>query len=187
MADGKRAVPEAGGGMRGGHPPMLLVGIGCLALLVAVIPLVDLTLEAWPPRLTTLSWRYGALGLGASQLTGPVCGLALGVTLAWWRRSPSTLGILGWLGIVASVMMVLAAFVFLFDAIELTSVAPDERRRPLRIAGAVSALKYVSWAATSAILGWGALRFRRSLVSDATRAQEDPSAMLIPARKREEE
>lgn len=187
MADGKRGGPEVVGTARDAQlPPMMLLGIGCLAVLVAAVPLVDLTLQAWPPRPTTLSWRYGTLGLGASQLTGPVCGLAIGITLAWWRRSPSALGILGWLGVAASLLMLLAAVLFFFEAMEVTALAPDERRRPLRIAAVVGALKYIAWGGTSAVLGWGALRFRRPIVSDESRAYDDPAAMVIPARRRDE-
>lgn len=102
-----------------------------VAILLMLVPLVDLTLRSMPPQFGTLQWRFATAGLLLGNYGTIILGVALlglVATLAGDR------GVLRAAGIVALVMAAVTLGVlalFLLDAVQIRKLASPNFKRPI--------------------------------------------------------
>ena len=102
-----------------------------VAILLMLVPLVDLALRSLPPQFGTLQWRFATAGLLLGNYGTIILGvglLGLVATLAGDR------GVLRAAGIVALVMATVTLGVlalFLLDAVQIRKLATANYKRPI--------------------------------------------------------
>ena len=156
-----------------------VAGLFLTAAVVGLFPVVDLVLQVWPVRLGEVTWRYGAVGIGAGYLPSPVFGVAVLVAVSYWREQAVTLRIAGYLALAAAVLILPLMLLFAVDLMQVQGMRPEGQQRAALISGGVQELKYLVASVTLGALGIGALRTSTQMTSQADRAGATSKNVLI--------
>jgi hypothetical protein len=94
-------------------PPSFAAALYCAAGFMVVAPFLYESQRILPLRGSDLDWRFGAEGFLLTALTTPLLGIALGMLVAWGRRTPGALRLISAFSILFGVVfaLLLAAFV----------------------------------------------------------------------------
>lgn len=163
----------------------LLAGLVALAVVLVFWPLADLTANVWPILPGNLQWRYGAAGLLANFLHTPLLGLAVGLGVALWVRSTSTLRVLGAFSLVSAGLVGIVMVVFALDLAQIRDVRPPESVPVIMVGGALSELKYLSTLVVLLLLGIGAWRTGARVAATGRRsAQREQGTVVVGSGER---
>jgi hypothetical protein len=122
-----------------------------VALILIVLPFVDLLTNVWPVRVSALEWRYGTLGLLSAFTLTPLLGIVLAVASAAVLDHRVVQRILGIMNLLGAVALVVVVVLFALDWLQMRpSIEPDPRRS--MDVGAVKAL--AKHALVAVALGW---------------------------------
>jgi hypothetical protein len=102
-----------------------------VALVLLLVPLVDLTLRSMPPQFGTLQWRFATVGLllgnyGTILLGAALAGLAAAIT-----GNRTVLRVVGIAALVMAVFTVAALLMFALDAVQIRRLAAPNFKRPI--------------------------------------------------------
>jgi hypothetical protein len=137
--------------------PLARAFLGVAGLFV-LIPVADLVLTAWPPRLGEFEWRYGFLGLLANLMMTPLMG-ALLASLAARSVGGRTLRGVSASYVVAIVLLAIGLAVFALDVRKVTPEMAATHVTDYRVGAVIAAAKYLL---TMGGLAWLAIAGFRS-------------------------
>lgn len=120
-----------------------------LGFLLLIVPLVDVTLRAYPFRFGAPDWRFAAFGTLFGNVGTMLIGLALIGIIAAYRGNALLLRVLSVLAILAGVLVLGLLALFALDALQVRQTAPEALRRPI--------LTSAIGAATAALFGAASL------------------------------
>jgi len=120
-----------------------------LGFLLLIVPLVDVTMRAYPFRYGAPDWRFAAFGTLFGNVGTMLIGLALIGFVAAYRGNAVLLRILSVLSFLAGVLVLGLLALFALDALQVRQMAPEALRRPI-LTSAVGA-------ATAALFGAASL------------------------------
>jgi hypothetical protein len=136
-------------------------GLYLLAALLVVIGVADVLSTVWPLRIGDVVWRYGAAGLLAGYLTGPLLGVALAMTLATWLQHRRVLIALSGMEIVVAVLLVAVMGLFALDVTQVRAMRPEVSQRAVLVGGLLQEIKYVLAILALLAMGLGGLRLSK--------------------------
>jgi hypothetical protein len=146
-----------------------------LALLLIVLPAIDLVLSQWPIQPGNPQWRYRIEGGLSTALLTMLLGLLAATALAAARRDRKVLALLLATQVVLVLLLFVAAADFSLNAIEMRSgVALDERKRFL----ANGALVLIRCFAAAALTAWLAFAGWKSLRGSPVRARVQEASLI---------
>jgi hypothetical protein len=97
--------------------------------MLAVVPLLNL-LSTWPPRPDLVEWRIEQFGVLVNALPPATLGLALSLYIARASEHRRTLGLLGVVALLASMLLLFLLGSFGLDAAQLSArIQPGEKTR----------------------------------------------------------
>jgi hypothetical protein len=132
-----------------------------VALLLILVPLVDLVLRVSPPQLGSLQWRFTAVGLLLGNYGTIILGLALFGLASVLTGSRGRLRAVGYVGVVTSVVTLAIVVLFLLDAVQMRQVVNANAKRLVLTAGLGAMVTAVLGAIALLALGRGALAASR--------------------------
>lgn len=156
-----------------------------ILVLSALFPIVDLLLTVAPWHPSVVMWRFGAVGMAANAVAGPLLILLLvyGVALLFAdRRILMAIGIVSLLG---AVLLTLAFGAFALDALQMKAQVRPEALRKFTFASGQAFVKLLIQAISATVLGLSAIRASRAKKQEMARSERpSPGAMLVgsPAR-----
>lgn len=163
--------------------PLLTGPAYAVAILFVLLPIIDTFSQTWPIALSSPGWRYGTIGIGANYLISGLLGMLGLSALAAMGMHRRTLRLLAVLCGVATVLLLVAMFGFLLDAVQVRSGIPASEtgaRTAFDIGGAKAALKYVL---SALVMGWLAIAtWRRA--GAIPRAKDAEAPALVGERRK---
>jgi hypothetical protein len=147
-----------------------------VALVLLLVPIVDLTLRSMPPQFGTLQWRFATVGLLLGNYGTILLGAALAGLAAALTGNRTVLRVLGIAAVVMAVLTVAALLMFALDAVQIRRLAAPNFKRPILTssAGALfnGLIGTIAWAA----LARGGLAASRAGRAVAARGGARPAA-----------
>jgi uncharacterized membrane protein len=156
-----------------------------VALVLLLVPIVDLTLRSMPPQFGTLQWRFATVGLMLGNYGTILLGAGLLGLVAALTGNRTVLRVLGIGAIVMAVLTVAALLMFVLDAVQIRRLAAANFKRPILMSslGALftGSLGTIAWV----VLGRGALAASRAGRAAAAAARgavrPAPSPLVVGA------
>ena len=149
-----------------------------VALLLILVPLVDLMLRMYPLQFGSLQWRFGTVGTFLGNFGTMLLGLGLVGLIATINGHRGILRTIGYiaLALAAATLAVLALFVL--DAVQIRTLANANVKRAILLSssGAVFAGLFGAW--TLFAIGRGALAVSRPAAS-GRRPRTAPSPLVV--------
>lgn len=121
--------------------PRMAMPAYALALLLVLVPAMDLSMQLWPLDPGQPSWRFGAVGMVSRGVLTPMLGLFLALataTFAGHVRTGRTLSVLS--GLLALAVLGLVA-VFALDGLQIRSMVTSETQRRFEATSLVALMK----------------------------------------------
>lgn len=146
-----------------------------LGLMLLAIPLIELLMGTWPPRISAVNWRFGAFGLLSTGLLLPTLGAAILLATAaglGHRRTLRAVASIALLGCLAELSILL---LFSLDAVQMRSMIQSEVKLGFDLASLKSMLSFFFGSAVLAgfgIAGWRASRRDRDEKSHSGASKE---------------
>lgn len=151
-----------------------------VGILLVLVPLVDLSLRAFPAQFGTLQWRFATIGL----LLGNYGTLVLGVALIGFTAAMlGDRGILRAVGAAALIMAVvtLALLVlFALDAVQLRQLVAVAAKRQVGLSSAGAAITGLIGTMAWFLIGRGAMAASRSGRAVASRNRAPSPLVMAP-------
>lgn len=136
--------------------PWAVRALYLFALVLVVMPMLDLVTTVLPARPGEFSWRYGAFGLMAGYLHTPMLGLVLGLVVAYWVEHRWVLKLGGVVAGLGALFLGLVMVVFALDVLQMRGMRAEEVQSAVLAGGLLQEIKYLSAALVLAPLGYGA-------------------------------
>ena len=137
--------------------PLYFVG-----LLLVLIPISEVTIAAWPPRIGEVAWRFSAFGMIGQGIMTPLLGLLLMLLAALEMehlKVAKTLGVLcGFAALGFAVLLLLATL----DTLQMRSAVSAEVRNAFDIATVAAFAKHAAGLLGTVLIAFAAFRGARS-------------------------
>ena len=122
-----------------------------VAILLILLPLLDLVTNVWPVRPGTLEWRYGTLGLLSGFTLTPLLGMVLATASAALLDHRVVQRAIGIVNLLAAVAFAVVVVLFALDWLQMRAAVQAAQRQSMDV-GALKALaKHVL---VGLALGW---------------------------------
>ncbi|MES2177425.1 MAG: hypothetical protein V4550_06135 [Gemmatimonadota bacterium] len=125
-----------------------------LAVLFLVIPMVDNLMSVVPLHPGSSAWRFGAIGLLSNALLLPALGLLIAFFAAMNLSHTRLLFIMRILTWAVAMLLVVAAIVFLLDALQARGTLNPAFKRSAKLASITATAKLLIGALTFAVIGY---------------------------------
>jgi hypothetical protein len=158
----------------------LITAAYLVAVLLILVPLIEVMLSVWPLRFGQTAWRFGPLGLLSQAATTPMVGAVLLFAIAFalnHRRTLMTSAVIA--GIIALVMVV-SIPLFALDAVQMRSRVSGPATRSFDISAMLATIKLSGLFLLMLLLSWGGLK---SVRNQARRSNATVSEPLIAAQR----
>lgn len=139
-----------------------------VALLLIVLPFVDILVTVLPVRLGEVQWRFGVAGLVANGLTLPLAGVLLVLATAAASGHRLVARIFAVLSLVGALVGVVGLIMLTLDMIELRNQVRVETLPRFDAAGIGAIVKYSLGVVTALLLGVGGWKAARRVPPGAT-------------------
>ena len=156
-----------------------------VALLLMLVPTIEVTAGAWPFQPSELSWRFGVGGIALKTVVTPLLGVlvAMGAAAALeHRRTLRALAVLCFVG--AAVTAVVAAL-FAMDFLQLRGMVDPRMRQGMTVASATALLMAALVVPAAAMMGIGGWKATRRAGSVRARKTSRADGMLVTPRLKE--
>jgi len=157
-------------------------GLYLFAFLLVFWPLADLVTNTLPFQIGSVRWRYGFGGLMAGFLHTPILGLVLATLVAFWHRSRATLRALGFLELLASILLVVVMVTFALDALQLRGTRPPESLPSFTAGAIIAEAKHCTAFLALLLLGVGSWRTAAKMQPARSAASATGGLMASSAR-----
>ncbi len=121
-----------------------VVGAYFFLFLLVFWPAVDFLTTVWSPRLGSVEWRYGAVGLMAAYLTTPILGIGLAMVLAYALRHTRTLLFLSVISLLGALFLIPAMGSFALDVLQLRNARPPEALPSFQAGALIAEMKHLT-------------------------------------------
>lgn len=132
-----------------------------VAILFVLFPLFDAFVDVLPLRGGLVSWRFGAAGTFSGAIMTPTFGLVLAFVTAVVLGQRITQRIIAVLSLIASIILVGAALLFVLDALQVRADVRPEAMTPFAVVSAAALAKIVLTAVVTTVLGIAAWKSSR--------------------------
>lgn len=132
-----------------------VAGIYLFLFLLVFWPLMDWFTTVGFPRLGSVEWRYGAVGLFSAYLATPALGLALAMVLAFFLRHVTALRVMAMFSLLLTVILLPAMGSFALDVIQVRAGRPPESLPSFHAGAVIAEAKLFTHFAVFALLGLG--------------------------------
>lgn len=132
-----------------------------VALLLIIMPLVELVLGIWPLRIGQLNWRFGAAGLVSQSVMTPLLGMLLAVATAAAVGHRLLARVLSGIAVAGGILGILAIAMFTLDALEARASVRPEAMVAFDRATIVAGMRYSLGTITAFLLGIGGWKASR--------------------------
>ena len=153
-----------------------------VAALLILIPLLDTALSVFPPRMSDVSWRFGATGLFSRALMTPLLGLLIAFAVALLVDQRRVLRVIAVVSGISAAMLVGTVILFTLDALQMRSQVRIEAKSAFDVASAVALAKYglcILVLAAFTVAGWKSARRERKSASHAAREKGDTAGLIV--------
>jgi hypothetical protein len=140
----------------------LIAAAYLVALLMVLLPMIEILLSVWPLRFNQTAWRFGTVGLFSQAAMTPLVGAILLFATAFFlghRKSLLAAGVVT--GIIAVVLLATIPL-FGLDAVQMRSQVRAETTRAFDISAMLAAIKLFGLFVVSALLTVGAIKAARN-------------------------
>jgi hypothetical protein len=160
-------------------------GMYPVAVLLMLVPLVDLSLRVFPPQFGTLQWRFATAGLFLGHTGTILLGtglLGLIAVIAGHRR---VLRILGFAALALGVIMLALLVLFALDAIQIRRLANPNFKRAVLLSATGALFNGLMGTITLFFLGRGGLAASRvsRAVERRVKPGVKPASPIVVARQ----
>jgi hypothetical protein len=129
-----------------------------VAALLIVIPLADFALSVAAPVLSSVQWRFAAVGLLSGFTLTPILGIAMMFVISAILEHRRLQRVLSILCLTIAVVFIVMSAGFVLDVLQLRASVPLEGRPAFQSAWTRALLKHVLAAVALGYLGWRARR-----------------------------
>ena len=129
-----------------------------VAIVLVAIPGLDFLLSVPALNLSSVQWRFAAVGLLSGFTLTPILGISLGLVIASILKHYGVQRALVILCLTIGVLLLVMSVAFVFDALQLRVQIPADGRAAFNSAWRRAILKHVLSAIALLYLGWGARR-----------------------------
>ena len=158
----------------------LIAAAYLVAVLLVVVPLIEVTLSVWPLRFGQTAWRFGTLGLISQAATTPMVGAVLLFALAFLLDHRKTIAVGAVLTALISFALIVAIPMFALDAVQMRSQVGAAAQRTFDISGLLATIKLCGLFLVTLLLSIGAFKAVRN---KARRPNAPSSEALIGANR----
>jgi hypothetical protein len=157
----------------------VISGVYCIAALMVIMPLSELTLRVWPIRIGETSWRFGASGLFSSALLLPLLGLIVAGAVAFLSGNRTLVRVLAGFTAAAAALLVLASGLFALDAVQMRSNVVPEAKTAFDVASAQALIKFLLFGGVGLLLAIGSWISTSYPPGRQPRNAPDPADVLV--------
>ncbi len=129
-----------------------------VAGLLVAIPMLDFLLSVAAPQLSSVQWRFAAVGLLSGFTLTPILGLALALGVAAWRQHVAAQRLLVVTCLAGALLLTVLSLGFVLDVMQLRASVPGEGRAAFQNAWMRALAKHALSAFALGYLGWRARR-----------------------------
>jgi hypothetical protein len=147
-----------------------------VAFALVAIPLFDATMTLWPLKFGDIRWRYGAIGLFSNALMIPAIGALIAMTTAAVCDHEITRRVLGAIGVLAALVLVAVAGVFVLDALQARSMVSSRQVLAWKVASGTAVVKLGIGILTCAAMG---LAGRRSTAAKKAAKEKERASTNV--------
>jgi hypothetical protein len=158
----------------------LIAAAYAVALLMILLPLIEVVLSVWPMRFGQTAWRFGTLGLLSQGATTPLVGLIVLVTTAFLLGHRKTLLFTGVFAALAALLLIVAIPLFGLDAVQMRSQVRAQASRAFDISSMLATVKLAGLTVVLLLISVGAIKAAR----DKTRRNVTPETEPFLATRR---
>jgi hypothetical protein len=133
-----------------------------VAVLLVLVPLIEVTLSVWPLRFGQTAWRFGTLGLLSQAATTPMVGAVMLFALAFALGHRKTMMAGAVITAFISLALLVAVPAFALDAVQMRSQVGAAARRTFDISGMLATIKLAGLFLVSLLLTIGAFKAIRT-------------------------
>jgi hypothetical protein len=145
-----------------------------VALLLIVLPFVDLVTNVWPVRVGALEWRYGTLGLLSGFTLTPLLGIVLATASAALLDHRVMQRVIGVLNLLGAVALAVVVVLFALDWLQMRASIQPPQRHGMDIGSLKALAKHVLVAVALGWLGIAGLRATRRQAGARSRRSPTP-------------
>ena len=150
-----------------------------VAILLIIVPLVDLSLRAFPPQFGSLQWRFGTVGLLLGNFGTILLGMGLVGLIAALVGHRGVLRTLGYVSLVVAVGTLAVIALFALDALQMRQLANANFKRNILLSSSGAMFAGLFGIITLASLARGALKASRPTSSMSRRTQPAASPLVV--------
>jgi hypothetical protein len=129
-----------------------------VAALLFLLPLVDFLLGIPPAQLSSVQWRFAAVGLLSGYTLTPILGVALAFVVSAMLKQYMAQRVLVLACFLGALLLIVLSMGFLLDVMQLRATVPAEGRPAFSSAWKRAILKHLLSAVVLAYMGWRARR-----------------------------
>lgn len=152
-----------------------------ILLLGGAFPFADWLMTIYPLQLGSVPWRFGAAGLAANLVVGPLVTLVLIYGVALLSGDRKIVMVVAAVAALAAVMALLAAGSFTLDALQMKNQVRPEQLRRFTLTAAQAWIKLLAQALGAAILAVSATRAVRAMRPAVPQARRRHTIVTAPA------
>ena len=145
-----------------------------VALLLVLVPLIDLSLRTFPPQFGTLQWRFATVGLLLGNFGTLLLGFGLIGLMAVLTGHRRVLRVLGFVTLVLGVLVLAVLVLFALDAVQIRRLANQNFKRAILLSSLGALFNGMFGAVALFALGRGSLVASR--VARTVPAKRAPSS-----------
>jgi hypothetical protein len=147
----------------------LIAAAYLVAVILILLPLIEVTLSVWPLRMNQTAWRFGTFGLISQAATTPLVGGVLLFATAFALGHRKTLLFSGVLAAVVALALLVSIPLFALDAVQMRAQVRAQTMRAFDLSSLLAIIKLSGLFALSLLLAIGAVKATRT-----TRIQTQP-------------
>jgi hypothetical protein len=152
-----------------------------VALLLMIVPLVDISLRTMAVEAGSLQWRFGAVGLLFGNLGTVILGLSLAGAIAVVTENRGLLRAIGAISLVLALVLVALLALFALDAVQIRRLVAVPAKRQVLLSSAGAMFSALFGVVTLAVGGRAALKSSRAAATPAERRTKAAPSPLVAA------
>jgi hypothetical protein len=150
-----------------------------IASLLILVPLVDLTLRAFPPQFGSLQWRFGIVGLMLGNFGTILLGTSLVGLIAVFNNHRVILRIIGYVTLIVAAITLAVLALFVLDAVQMRQLANANYKRTVLFSSIGAMFAGIFGIVALVAIGRGALAVSRSAAGAGARRVRPAASPLV--------
>lgn len=152
-----------------------------VALLLVLVPLVDISLRSMAAEVGSLQWRFGAVGLLFGNLGTIILGLSMAGVIAVVTENRTLLRVIGAVSLVLALVLLALLALFALDAVQIRRLVAVPAKRQVLLSSLGAMFSATFGVVALAIGGRAALKASRGTTASAERRTKAAPSPLVAA------